>query len=291
MSEIWTMCGAIFSGISVGAFAFIFLRAFARIEVERGLEKDVTVQLPILIRMFMPLAVNTRFLARKPAFDTIRAHSEEQLVMAGFGQQLSGEDFVAIRLLMFFLGLVLMFALFLGGNAIAGMLMWLMFYMYPGAWLRRAVKTRHLSIMRALPNVLDLLSLSVEAGKDFLNSLRDILARRQTDALGEELSRTLKEIQLGKKRVVALRDLINRVKQPDLTSVMNSIIQADELGVSIGNLLRIQSDLLRSKRFNRAEKLAGEAPVKMLFPMALFIFPAVLIILLTPVILQAMHMF
>ncbi len=291
MSEIWTLCGAIFTGISVGAFALIFLRAFARIELDRELEKDVTAQLPVLIRMFMPLAVNVRFLARKPVFDAVRAQADDQLVMAGFGQQLGGEDFVAVRLLMFFLGLVLMFALFLGGHAVAGMLIWLMFYMYPGAWLRRAVKTRHFAIMRALPNVLDLLSLSVEAGKDFLNSLRDILARRQTDALGEELSRTLKEIQLGKKRVVALRDLINRVKQPDLTSVMNSIIQADELGVSIGNLLRIQSDLLRSKRFNRAEKLAGEAPVKMLFPMALFIFPAVLIILLTPIILQAMHMF
>jgi len=183
--------------------------------------------------------------------------------------------------------LIMMFA----GHVIAGMLIWLCCYIYPGAWLKSSINRRHREIMKALPNILDLLSLSVEAGKDFLNSLRDVLARRKSDALGEELSRTFKEIQLGKKRVTALRDLVNRVRQPDLTTVMNAIIQADELGVSIGNLLRIQSELLRNKRFTRAEKLAAEAPVKMLFPMALFIFPAVLLILMAPIILQALAMF
>ncbi len=291
MGGFVTIAAAISAGICVGILVWLFLYAFSRIELERNLEKDVVVRLPLLIKIFLPFVPNVRFAARGKSLEAMVRQSEDTLTMAGFGQQLSGEDFVAVRILMFMLGTLLMFALFFGGHAIMGFLIWVVFYIYPGAWLRGAVKKRHMEITKALPNVLDLLSLSVEAGKDFLNSLRDILARRQTDALGEELSRTLKEIQLGKKRVVALRDLVNRVKQSDLTSVMNAIIQADELGVSIGNLLRIQSDLLRNKRFTRAEKLAGEAPVKMLFPMALFIFPAVLIILMTPIIMQASQMF
>ena len=155
------------------------------------------------------------------------------------------------------------------------------------ASLKGTVKSGHLEILKALPNVLDLLTLSVEAGKDFLTSLRDILERRKRDALGEELGRTFQEIQLGKRRQTALKDLANRVRQPELTSVLNAIIQAEELGVSIGQLLKIQGDQLRNKRFSRAEKLANEAPVKILFPVIVFIFPAVIIILMAPIIMQA----
>jgi tight adherence protein C len=158
---------------------------------------------------------------------------------------------------------------------------------YPGVWLRKVIQNRHAEILSALPNVLDLLTLSVQAGKDFLASLRDIIQRRKMDALNEELSRTFHEIKLGKKRAQALRDLSVRVGQPDLSTVLNSIIQAEELGVSIGELLTIQGDMLRDKRFSRAEKKAGEAPVKIVLPLALFIFPAVVIILVVPIILQA----
>lgn len=100
-----------------------------------------------------------------------------------------------------------------------------------------------------------------------------------------------KEIQVGSSRKEALRSMAERVRQPDLKSVAFALIQADELGVSIGTILRIQSDQLRSRRFDRAEKLASEAPVKMLGPLMLCIFPAVFIILLGPVLSQAMKGF
>ena len=259
--------------------------------LDKKMEEETTQNIPVLIKIFLPLTPNVRPLARHEVFTTLRKQADDLLMMGGFSQQINGEDFIAVRILLFFVGILLMLILAFSGHIIAGAAVWLCLYIYPGAWLRSAVNRRHREIMKALPNVLDLLSLSVEAGKDFLNSLRDVLARRKTDALGEELNRTFKEIQLGKKRITALRDLVNRVRQSDLTTVMNAIIQADELGVSIGNLLRIQSELLRSKRFTRAEKMAAEAPVKMLFPMALFIFPAVLLILMAPIILQALAMF
>ena len=96
-----------------------------------------------------------------------------------------------------------------------------------------------------------------------------------------------REIQVGTPRRVALQNLATRVGQPDLTGVAYALIQADELGVSIGTLLRIQAEQLRGRRFDRAEKLAHEAPVKMLLPLLLCIFPAVFVILLGPILLQA----
>ena len=162
-----------------------------------------------------------------------------------------------------------------------------LFYLFPVAWLRGALKKRHLEIVRALPFVLDLLTLSVEAGMDFMSALQRNCERRRLDALNEELIRMTHEIQVGTPRRTALRNLSERVRQGDLRGVAHALIQADELGVSIGSILRIQSEQLRARRFERAEKLANEAPVKMLGPLMLCIFPAVFLVLLGPVIQQA----
>ena len=145
--------------------------------------------------------------------------------------------------------------------------------------------------MKALPNVLDLLTLSIESGRDLLSSLRDILARRQMDPLGEELNRTFNEIQLGRQRSEALRALAKRVKQVDLSATVNAIVQAEEFGISIGQLLRIQGDMQRNKRFAMAEKLANEASVKIIIPVVLCILPAVFIVLMGPLLFQALRMF
>ena len=102
--------------------------------------------------------------------------------------------------------------------------------------------------------------------------------------LGEELLFTFQEIQLGRKRSDALRGMARRVRQVDLTATLNSIVQAEELGVSIAQLLRIQGDTQRAKRFAMAEKQANEAPVKIIIPVVLFILPAVFIILMGPLI-------
>ena len=123
---------------------------------------------------------------------------------------------------------------------------------------------------------------------DFISALQRNCATRKMDPLNEELLRMTKEIQVGSSRKEALRNMAMRCRQGDLKAVANALIQADELGVSIGSILRIQSEQLRSRRFDRAEKLANEAPTKMLGPLMLCIFPAVFIILLGPVLMQAM---
>ena len=124
---------------------------------------------------------------------------------------------------------------------------------------------------------------------DFMSALQRNCERRRLDPLNEELIRMTREIQVGIPRRVALRNMAQRVDLADLRSVSHALIQADELGVSIGSILRIQSDQMRSRRFDRAEKLANEAPVKMLAPLMLFIFPAVFIILLGPILRQTLE--
>ena len=218
--------------------------------------------IPVLFKLLLPFAPNFYPLIRRPIFRASVEQTDALLVQGGFEGLLTGEEFTAIRL----------------------MLLWII----PDIWLRRAVKRRHLSIQKSLPFVLDLLTLSVEAGMDFISALQRNCKLRRLDPLNEELLRMTKEIQVGSSRKEALRDMAERVRQGDLKSVAFALIQADELGVSIGAILRIQAEQLRSRRFDRAEKLASEAPVKMLGPLLLCIFPAVFIILLGPVVGQAM---
>lgn len=256
-------------------------------------------RLPLLFRLLLPFAANFRGAARSPRMAAQRAQADRMIVSAGLEGLLTGEEFLALKYLVpmaaggFWTALVLLLGAlpvgdFFAENRLALILVGLVLgYFYPLAWLRRTLRRRHLEIFRALPFVLDLLTLSVEAGMDFMSALQRNCARRKVDPLNEELIRMTREIQVGTPRRVALQNLATRVDQPDLRGVAYALIQADELGVSIGSILRIQAEQLRGRRFDRAEKLAHEAPVKMLAPLLLCIFPAVFVILLGPILLQA----
>ena len=283
MGNFLLLLSALLYGISLGMLAYFLISARTRVEIAGNtVSNEVKNSLPILIRLMMPLLPNVRRLAGHQVFHSAREAISPKLWMAGYGDNITPVDFIGLRILFTVSGMIIITLGVARGYALPGLVAGMLMTIYPGAWLNTRIARRHMEILRALPNLLDLLTLSVEAGKDFMSSLRDILHRRKMDALGEEWMRTFQEIQLGRKRTDALRDLAHRVRQPDLTSVVNAIIQAEELGVSIGQLLRIQGDMLRNKRFSLAEKLANEAPVKIILPIVLFIFPAVMLILLVP---------
>lgn len=283
MGELLLLISALLYGIALGLLVYFLLSAMSKVEIAGNtLNEETRNNMPVLIRIVIPLLPNVRRLAGNQVFHTSREAIAPKLWMAGLGDNISPVDFIGIRIIFTILGMAIIAIGFGRGYVLPSLVAGLLLTIYPGAWLNAQISKRHMQILRSLPNLLDLLTLSVEAGKDFMSSLRDILHRRKMDALGEEWLRTFQEIQLGRKRTEALRDLSNRVRQPDLTSVVNAIIQAEELGVSIGQLLRIQGDMLRNKRFSLAEKLANEAPVKIILPIVLFIFPAVMLILLVP---------
>jgi tight adherence protein C len=161
------------------------------------------------------------------------------------------------------------------------------FYLLPTLWLSSQIRGRQAEIVKALPDALDLLTISVEAGLGFDAAMNKV-AEKWSNELSVAFKRVIQEIQMGKLRREALRDMADRMDVSDVSSFVAAIIQADQLGVSIAKVLRIQSEQMRIRRRQRAEEKAHQAPVKMLFPMVFLIFPAILIVLLGPAILVLM---
>ena len=293
LTVFWSLCAA-----GIAWYAADAAKDVTYVTLADGRRQERSI--PLVFKMLLPFVGNLDGVVSHKSFEAQIAKADEMLVSAGFEGLLNGREFVELKLLvpvvlgaLWCIFVVLMGAVVPDSPISAGcvpicMLGVALFYLQPMLWLRGALKRRHLSIMKALPFVLDILTLSVEAGMDFISALQRNCASRKMDPLNEELLRMTKEIQVGSSRKDALRNMANRCRQPDLKSVAFALIQADELGVSIGAILRIQSEQLRSRRFDRAEKLANEAPTKMLGPLMLCIFPAVVIILLGPVLAQAM---
>jgi tight adherence protein C len=158
-------------------------------------------------------------------------------------------------------------------------------YFLPAMQLSSQIKRRQNNILRALPDALDLLTICVEAGLGFDAAMGKVYEKWDNE-LATAFGRVLQEIQLGKMRRDALRSMAQSMEVDDVTSFTAAIIQADQLGVSIAKILRIQSDQMRVKRRQRAQEKAQQAPVKMLIPMVFLIFPSIWIVLLGPALVQ-----
>ncbi len=158
----------------------------------------------------------------------------------------------------------------------------------PDFWLARRATARQQAMLRHLPDVMDLLSVSVEAGLGFDAALARVTGRFGEPVVGE-FGRLLRELQLGRPRAEALRDLAQRMDLPDLSAFVGAVVQADELGVGIASVLRAQSEQMRALRRQRAQEAALKVPIKMLFPLIFLVFPAMFIVLLGPAVLSFVH--
>lgn len=154
-------------------------------------------------------------------------------------------------------------------------------FVLPQMWLSSKIKRRQDSVLKALPDALDLLVICVEAGLGFDMAMGKVYEKWDNE-LAIAFGRVLREIQLGKLRREALRDMSERLDVPDVTAFVAAIIQADQLGVSMSRILRVQSDQMRVKRRQRAQEKAHQAPVKMMLPMVFLIFPSIWLVLLGP---------
>jgi tight adherence protein C len=162
-------------------------------------------------------------------------------------------------------------------------------YLFPRSYLKAKVKQRQKDIEKKLPDVLDLLTVSVEAGLGFDAALLKVV-EKQKGPLAEEFLKVLQEIKMGRPRREALRDLSKRNSVGDLNNVVASLVQADQLGISIGGVLRNQSKQIRQKHRQRAEEKAQKAPIKMMIPLVFFVFPTVFIVVLGPAVIQIIQM-
>ena len=158
----------------------------------------------------------------------------------------------------------------------------------PFLWLGRRVRSRQLAIWKNLPDSFDLITVCVEAGLGLDAALRHV-SDKLRGPFSQEVSRTLREVGMGRPRREALEDLADRIRVDELTTFVNSVIQAEQLGTSLGRVLRAQGVSIRTKRRQKAEELSRKAPVKMVFPLVLFIMPTFFIITLGPIIVHLVN--
>lgn len=258
--------------------------------------EDDELSLPFSERVIKPLvAMTTQTIARfLPAKN--RDKLQQMLQFAGNPGNLQAHEFQALQ----FSFAVL---LILGGWGTAyvlhkELLIQLLFIAMGGLtgllagkyYLTARIRIRQEAIQKELPEVLDLLTVSIDAGLGFDAALSRVV-EKSGGALCDELRKTLKEIQMGKSRRQALKDLGDRTGVEDLLTFVGSMIQADQLGVSISKVIRTQAAQIRQKKRQRIEEKAMKAPVKMLIPLVLFIFPTIFIVLLGPALISIMNTF
>lgn len=216
---------------------------------------------------------------------------QQNLIEAGNPSKLGPAEFMGVRL-----GLAVIlggsfFLLFLVTSGLSSLTLMVpavlggLGYIMPTFWLGRKIKSRKQEIQNALADAIDLLSISVEAGLAFDPALARV-ANKWDNALTDEFKRMLGEMQMGKSRREAMREMQARVNVDDLNVFISSLVQADQLGVSISQILRVQSRQMRIRRRQRAEEKAQKAPIKMLFPMVFLIFPAMYVVILGPAVPQ-----
>jgi tight adherence protein C len=183
-----------------------------------------------------------------------------------------------------FVGHSLLFGL--AGGALAGVVLLLL----PDFLLQQAIGRRQYQIRKSLPDILDLLIVSVEAGLGFDGAMAQVMEKMK-GPFPQELRRVLQEMQLGKARVIALKDMAARINVTEVSTFVAAIYQADQLGVSMAKVLHVQAETMRVARSQRIREMAAKLPVKMLFPLVFCIFPAIFAILIGPGILSIMKAF
>ena len=220
------------------------------------------------------------------------ARTDAKLEKAGYPGGLRGADWMGVKILGLIVGAILGFLL---GLAIGKVPLGLMFLLGGGAigfigpefWLGRRIRARSMAMVLQLPDALDLLTISVEAGLGFDAALAKVVEKME-GPLVNEFRQALAEIRMGRSRRDALRDVVTRADAQPVSNFIGAIVQAEQLGVPIAKVLQIQSQQLRIERRQRAEEAAAKAPVKMLFPMVGCIFPTIFIVILGPAIVTVM---
>jgi tight adherence protein C len=216
--------------------------------------------------------------------------TQHKLDLAGNPNNWSATEFLGIRFLASVLLAALTFFLMMLVNTdIAQRLLFtavmaVIGFLLPTLWLGGRIRRRQEEIIKTLPDALDLLTISVEAGLPFDGAMQRV-ADKWDNEISKGFDRLLTEMQVGKSRTDALRDMSDRMEVPDITSFVAALIQAEQLGISIAKVLRIQAEQMRIKRRQRAEEKAQQAPIKMLLPMTFLIFPTILIVIMGPAVI------
>jgi tight adherence protein C len=296
-------------GMIIGSLALVvfgYRRANQDIVLEERLSQyghreissltELELEQPFQDRVVFPILRRLSRIGRRFTPRTTMENLRQELIEAGSPSGIGPTEYLGIRVAtaIALSGMTLLLFLLGGSDLTLGIglsaFLLLLGYMLPRFWLKSRITARKKSVQMSLPDAIDLLTISVESGLGFDPALSRVIEKWDNE-LTKEFGRMLSEIRMGKSRREAMREMAQRVNVEDLNVFISSMVQADQLGVSISKVLRVQSQQMRMRRRQRAEEQAHKAPVKMLFPMVFLIFPALYIVLLGPAVPRLLDAF
>jgi tight adherence protein C len=258
--------------------------------------EEIELSQPLSERILFPIARKMGNLALRFTPQNAIQATAKKLELAGNPGGMDPTVFWALRMAGLSLGALLFFVAtiapegsFLKGRGLLiGIPAAAMGFFLPELWLRGRISKRQHDVRKAMPDALDLLTICVEAGLGFDAAMAKVY-EKWDNVVALAFGRVIREIQLGKLRRDSLKDMADRLGVPEMTSFIAAVIQSEQLGVSLARVLRIQADQMRIKRRQIAEEAAHKAPIKMLIPLSLLIFPSICIVLMTPAVLMLMQ--
>ena len=286
---------------------YLLIRAFSgkedsiqsrleRIKEEGQTEEETIYSKPFSERVIKPVIENVgKSLLKLAPTEWIR-NMETKIIMAGKPKNRGVKDWItlqAILILLFPGGVLFMMTQLhapLKSTVMVTLSITAIILLYPSMTLNSKIRVRQKEILKSLPDVMDLLTVSVEAGLNFDAALSRVV-EKMPGTLSREFETVLQEIKVGRSKKDALYDMADRLSVQDLRSFIAAVVQADQLGVSLGRVLRVQAEQIRLNRKQRIQEQAMKAPVKILIPMVIFIFPVIFIVLLGPVAINLIDMF
>lgn len=250
--------------------------------------EEIELSQPFIDRVILPLVRRLGEVSSRFTPQHVLEQTRKKLELAGNPGRIDASTFMVLHFVMagVFGGLLLLLSLssktFTAPVKVLLIIAFtLLGYFFPDLYIKSKIDRRQKQVRKAMPDALDLLTICVEAGLGFDAAMAKVNEKWDNE-LSLAFGRVIREIQLGKIRRDALRDMADRLGIPEMTSFVAAIIQSELLGVSMAKVLRIQSDQMRVKRRQRAEEEAHKAPIKMIIPLGIFVFPALMIVLLTP---------
>ena len=255
--------------------------------------EEMELNQPFYDRTIRPVIQRLARFGRRREGGGMVARTEERLQKAGYPGGLRGADWIGVKLLAAIVAAILVFLL---GMLLGGFVLGVLFaavggafgFIIPEYWLGKRISKRSMDMVLQLPDALDLLTISVEAGLGFDAALSKVV-EKMSGPLVDEFRQALAEVRMGRARRDALRDIVTRSEARPISNFIGAIVQAEQLGVPIAKVLQIQSQQLRIERRQSAEEAAAKAPIKMLFPMVGCIFPTIFIVILGPAVVTVVR--
>jgi len=284
---------ALMIGVAFVLFVAALLHNVMRLRAEVPEEdREYLDPLPRVLRILWPLVrlVDYRICRLTP--QQLLAGPAESLRLSGLLYLMSPTQFIALCLV----SMMGFAAATVAVLSAADLFSWLpvagtaaLGFVYPRIWLKESLKKRQKQILRALPVYLDFLTMSIEAGLNMAGAIAQAVAKGPAGPLKNEFSFVLRDLRAGLTRAEALRRMEARILIPQVSSFVSAVVQAERMGASLGATFRAQAEQRRVERFQQAEKLAMEAPVKLIFPLVVFIFPITFLVLMFPIAMKFME--